>query len=89
MVRRVIARMEQLRREMETEMAAHTTAIGTALVVVNRKIVARDEQFGEQKESRSNRRAANVYAHAAGADAGNRVNLTRPLGAQRRALADA
>lgn len=83
---RVIERMEQLRREMEVEMEAHPTAIGTALVVVNRKIVARDEQFGKQVERASSRSAANPRAYSAGQDAGNRVNLSRPLAAQRRAL---
>jgi hypothetical protein len=53
--------------------------VGTALVLVQNKIQARDAEFGRMKTVRTGGRRFEDSAYSAGSSAGDRVGLNRPL----------
>lgn len=90
MVRRLIQRMEQHKRETNEALRQHKTVEGTAMVVVDRKIAERNAQFGAPKYStRSTYSNSNGAFHqASGRTDANNVGFGRPVAgpAGRRAL---
>ena len=76
---RLCSRMETLRKERNTAMQAAKTSTGTALMVVNRKLALRDEQFGSQKVRTANPKLGSD-GFRQGAAAADRVQINRPLG---------
>lgn len=90
MVRGLIARMKQHKREMKEALRQHATVEGTALVVLDRKIAERDARFGAPKyrtRSSSTTSRGEFHQGAGRADSKN-VGFGRPVAgpAGRRAL---
>lgn len=85
MATRICQRMKDLRAAAKEELEALTGSGSTALAIIDTKIALRDEKFGKQKV-----RTRNEYpqygGREAGAKAGDRVGLNRPIGADRRSI---
>lgn len=79
-VLRIQQRMRDLLAERQEALRAAVTSTGTALVVVEAKLAARDAQFGAQEWGRSRTVTLRPSGRAAGMAAGNRVGFGRPVG---------
>ena len=79
MVARIGQRMKEIKQQQREDMRASVSE-SRALVLVDRKIALRDEQFGAMKvHERRSRRPADLHAMLAGQVAGERVGFGRPV----------
>ena len=76
MASRISKRMKDLRAERTEAFAAST---GTALVVVNRKIEERNQEFGASNYKTTKIEVRDRGAFEAGCAAGNKVNFSKPI----------
>jgi hypothetical protein len=76
---RVGDRMKKLRAERDAAMKAAVTKSGTALIVVQNKLMLRDAEFGRQRV-RTTRVKFASDGYVQGRAAGNRANFNRPIG---------
>jgi hypothetical protein len=81
---RVQMRMKAMVAERRQAFEAHKTSTGTALVVVDQKLVERDLVFGEQKFKQSRGIRLRQDGASAGDEAGRRANFSRPVEHQQR-----
>lgn len=83
MVLRICNRLRALRKERDVEFATAANSAGrtgTALTVVNDKLVRRDAEFGAQTYGKPKKVTIRSFSAAeAGREAGNRVGFSRPL----------
>ena len=77
---RLIDRMKKLRAERDVAMKAAVTKTGTALMVVQNKLVLRDAEFGKQGRGRTSRVRFASDGFTQGRAAAERVNFNRPIG---------
>jgi hypothetical protein len=77
---RLIDRMKKLRVERDVAMKAAVTKTGTALMVVQNKLVLRDAEFGKQGHGRTSRVKFASDGFRQGRAAADNVNFNRPLG---------
>lgn len=80
MVQRLSERMRELRAAQTAEMQQSESR---ALVWVNTKVVARDDEFGAPNYTRRRVRSTGSYgAREAGRDAGDKVGFNKPIGGE-------
>lgn len=77
---RLCDRMKTLRAERDVAMKAAITTSGTALMVVQNKLVLRDAEFGKQGRGRTSRVRFASDGFTQGRAAAERVNFNRPIG---------
>ena len=77
---RLIDRMKALRAERIAAMKAAVTKTGTALMVIQNKLVLRDAEFGRQGHGRKSRVKFASNGFTQGRAAADKVNFSRPLG---------